>query len=40
MQIINELFTHFATGHHSLKRATDTMFGGKSVVVCGYGEVC
>lgn len=22
-----------------LKRATDTMFGGKQVVVCGYGEV-
>lgn len=23
----------------SLKRATDIMFGGKQVVVCGYGEV-
>lgn len=23
----------------ALKRATDTMFGGKQVVVCGYGEV-
>lgn len=23
----------------SLKRATDMMFGGKQVVVCGYGEV-
>lgn len=24
---------------HSLKRTTDVMFGGKQVVVCGYGEV-
>lgn len=24
---------------YRLKRATDTMFGGKQVVVCGYGEV-
>lgn len=24
---------------HSLKRTTDIMFGGKQVVVCGYGEV-
>lgn len=23
----------------SLKRTTDVMFGGKQVVVCGYGEV-
>jgi adenosylhomocysteinase len=23
----------------ALKRATDTMFGGKQVIVCGYGEV-
>lgn len=23
----------------SLKRSTDVMFGGKQVVVCGYGEV-
>lgn len=23
----------------SLKRTTDMMFGGKQVVVCGYGEV-
>ena len=23
----------------SLKRATDMMFGGKFVIVCGYGEV-
>lgn len=23
----------------SLKRTTDIMFGGKQVVVCGYGEV-
>ena len=22
-----------------MKRATDIMFGGKQVVVCGYGEV-
>ncbi|KAG8132242.1 hypothetical protein E2320_010112 [Naja naja] len=27
------------TGVHSLKRTTDVMFGGKQVVVCGYGEV-
>ncbi|XP_068256984.1 adenosylhomocysteinase 3 isoform X2 [Nyctibius grandis] len=27
------------TGVHSLKRTTDMMFGGKQVVVCGYGEV-
>lgn len=24
---------------YSLKRTTDVMFGGKQVVVCGYGEV-
>ena len=24
---------------HSLKRTTDVMFGGKQVLVCGYGEV-
>lgn len=24
---------------YSLKRSTDVMFGGKQVVVCGYGEV-
>lgn len=24
---------------HSLKRSTDVMFGGKQVVICGYGEV-
>lgn len=24
---------------HRLKRTTDVMFGGKQVVVCGYGEV-
>lgn len=24
---------------HSLKRSTDLMFGGKQVVICGYGEV-
>lgn len=23
----------------SLKRSTDVMFGGKQVVICGYGEV-
>ena len=23
-----------------LKRTTDIMFGGKQVLVCGYGEVC
>ena len=23
----------------SLKRTTDVMFGGKQVLVCGYGEV-
>lgn len=23
----------------SLKRSTDIMFGGKQVVICGYGEV-
>lgn len=23
----------------SLKRATDILFGGKQVVVCGYGDV-
>jgi hypothetical protein len=23
----------------SLKRSTDVMFGGKQIVVCGYGEV-
>lgn len=23
----------------SLKRSTDVMFGGKQVVLCGYGEV-
>ncbi|KAG8589175.1 hypothetical protein GDO81_006292 [Engystomops pustulosus] len=27
------------TGVHRLKRSTDVMFGGKQVVVCGYGEV-
>uniref|UniRef100_D3ZWL6 Adenosylhomocysteinase-like 2 n=1 Tax=Rattus norvegicus TaxID=10116 RepID=D3ZWL6_RAT len=27
------------TGVHRLKRTTDMMFGGKQVVVCGYGEV-
>lgn len=25
--------------YNSLKRTTDVMFGGKQVVVCGYGEV-
>lgn len=24
---------------YRLKRATDIMFGGKQVVICGYGEV-
>ena len=24
---------------YSLKRTTDVMFGGKQVLVCGYGEV-
>lgn len=24
---------------YSLKRSTDIMFGGKQVVICGYGEV-
>ena len=24
---------------NSLKRSTDLMFGGKQVVICGYGEV-
>lgn len=24
---------------YRLKRTTDVMFGGKQVVVCGYGEV-
>lgn len=24
---------------NSLKRSTDVMFGGKQVVICGYGEV-
>lgn len=24
---------------HSLKRSTDVMFGGKQIVICGYGEV-
>ena len=23
-----------------LKRTTDVMFGGKQVLICGYGEVC
>ena len=23
-----------------MKRTTDIMFGGKQVLVCGYGEVC
>lgn len=33
-------YTSFDIFHfHSLKRATDVMFGGKQVVVCGYGEV-
>lgn len=34
--IINKLIVSF---FNSLKRATDVMFGGKQVVVCGYGEV-
>lgn len=25
--------------YYSLKRSTDIMFGGKQVVICGYGEV-
>lgn len=25
---------------NSLKRTTDIMFGGKQVLICGYGEVC
>lgn len=25
---------------YRLKRTTDILFGGRQVVVCGYGEVC
>ena len=32
----NKYFFHFLC---RLKRTTDVMFGGKQVVVCGYGEV-
>lgn len=31
--------TLFISHDSSLKRTTDVMFGGKQVVVCGYGEV-
>lgn len=30
---------HMPLPHNRLKRTTDVMFGGKQVVVCGYGEV-
>lgn len=29
----------YLDGFFSLKRTTDIMFGGKQVIVCGYGEV-
>ena len=36
----NSLYTEWlGTPPPRLKRTTDVMFGGKQVVVCGYGEV-
>lgn len=43
---LNQLLKHtdvrnyfHLSSSYSLKRSTDIMFGGKQVVICGYGEV-
>lgn len=39
LSLLRAVKTNNGVSGRSLKRTTDVMFGGKQVVVCGYGEV-